>query len=100
MSAIKAMLLQDTWVFQEPIEFDVPTSQPVNSWPQILAMLILFAVVIVCIACVLRLRKKNPPPVVPLVVKTPAPLILVVCPYCGAKNEQGLLKCRKCSAEI
>ncbi|MHA2264938.1 MAG: hypothetical protein ACXAEN_21305 [Candidatus Thorarchaeota archaeon] len=26
--------------------------------------------------------------------------ILVICPYCGSKNEQGLLKCRNCGAEI
>jgi len=26
--------------------------------------------------------------------------VLVVCPYCGAKNEQGILKCQNCSAEI
>ncbi len=26
--------------------------------------------------------------------------VLVVCPYCGAKNEQGILKCRACGAEM
>ncbi len=26
--------------------------------------------------------------------------ILVVCPYCGFKNEQGVLKCQNCSAEL
>ncbi len=26
--------------------------------------------------------------------------ILVVCPYCGAKNEQGILRCRACGAEM
>ncbi len=26
--------------------------------------------------------------------------ILVICPYCGAKNEQGVLKCQNCSAEL
>ena len=25
---------------------------------------------------------------------------LVICPYCGAKNEQGILKCQNCSAEL
>lgn len=25
---------------------------------------------------------------------------LVICPYCGAKNEQGLMKCQNCSAEL
>ena len=26
--------------------------------------------------------------------------VLVICPYCGFKNEQGVLKCQNCSAEI
>ena len=26
--------------------------------------------------------------------------ILVVCPYCGAKNEQGVTTCKNCDAEI
>ena len=26
--------------------------------------------------------------------------VLVVCPYCGAKNEQGITTCKNCDAEI
>jgi hypothetical protein len=26
--------------------------------------------------------------------------VLVVCPYCGAKNEQGATTCKNCDAEI
>jgi hypothetical protein len=26
--------------------------------------------------------------------------VLVVCPYCGAKNEQGVTNCTNCDAEI
>jgi len=26
--------------------------------------------------------------------------VLVVCPYCGAKNEQGFTSCTNCNAEI
>ena len=26
--------------------------------------------------------------------------VLVICPYCGAKTEQGLTKCQKCSADL
>lgn len=26
--------------------------------------------------------------------------VLVVCPYCGSKNEQGFTKCQNCSADI
>ena len=98
--AVEAMLLQDTWVVPDPVEWEWPTPQPVDTGAQLLTMLLLFAVVVLCIACVFRLRKKNPAPTVPLVVKTPAPLVLVVCPYCGTKNEQGIISCRKCGAEI
>ena len=31
---------------------------------------------------------------------TTAPTVLVICPYCGAKTEQGLTKCQKCSADL
>lgn len=27
-------------------------------------------------------------------------LVLVICPYCGHKNEQGITKCEKCGASI
>lgn len=27
-------------------------------------------------------------------------LVLVVCPYCGHKNEQGITKCQNCGASI
>lgn len=26
--------------------------------------------------------------------------VLIICPYCGARNEQGVLKCQKCDADI
>jgi ribosomal protein L40E len=26
--------------------------------------------------------------------------VLVICPYCGAKTEQGITKCQKCGADI
>jgi hypothetical protein len=26
--------------------------------------------------------------------------VLVICPYCGTKNDQGIIKCRKCGAEV
>ena len=95
------MLLQDTWVFQDPIEFDWPTPQPVDVGAQFLTLLFLFAVIvlpILWVACVLKSRRNSPPP--EPAVREPAPLVLIVCPYCGAKNEQGIIKCRKCSAEI
>ena len=30
----------------------------------------------------------------------PEAKVLVICPYCGAKTEQGLAKCQKCGADI
>ena len=27
-------------------------------------------------------------------------LVLVVCPYCGHKNEQGITRCENCGASI
>ena len=26
--------------------------------------------------------------------------VLVVCPYCGSKNDQGIFKCQNCSADL
>lgn len=59
---------------------------------------------------VFKVRKHEPTPSAPPKVeppkidrpryREPAPLVLVVCPYCGAKNEQGILKCRACGAEM
>ena len=31
---------------------------------------------------------------------TETPRVLVVCPFCGAKTEQGLAKCQKCGADL
>jgi hypothetical protein len=33
-------------------------------------------------------------------VTAPGATVLVICPYCGAKTEQGLAKCQKCGADI
>ncbi|MEM2143612.1 MAG: hypothetical protein QXS20_04795 [Candidatus Thorarchaeota archaeon] len=30
----------------------------------------------------------------------PASKVLVVCPYCGAKSEQGITRCEKCGAPL
>jgi len=95
------MLLQDTWVFQDPIEFDWPTPQQPDIGAQLLPLLFLFTIIVIPIlwvACVLKSRRENSPPTP--AVREPAPLVLIVCPYCGAKNEQGMLKCRACGAEM
>jgi len=36
----------------------------------------------------------------PAVGVSPDAKVLVICPYCGAKTEQGLAKCVKCGADI
>ena len=36
----------------------------------------------------------------PVTGVSPDAKVLVICPYCGAKTEQGLSKCSKCSADI
>ena len=40
-------------------------------------------------------RPESRPPVSEVGAK-----VLVICPYCGAKNEQGILKCQKCGADL
>ena len=36
----------------------------------------------------------------PTATTTETTKVLVICPYCGAKTEQGLTKCQKCGADI
>ena len=76
----------------------------------------LFLLIICC--CVCRSKKKEQPYVPPVQptgdYRTPQPTqpapvrereivrdrVLVICPYCGAKNEQGVLNCYNCDAEL
>lgn len=51
-------------------------------------------VVIIAVAAISR-RRIHPTPVV-----SPDARVLIVCPYCGAKNEQGILKCQSCGARL
>ena len=41
-------------------------------------------------------------PEAPRVIETQRVIekVLVVCPFCGSKNEQGLTKCVKCGADL
>ncbi|MHA1863589.1 MAG: hypothetical protein ACTSWA_07455 [Candidatus Thorarchaeota archaeon] len=74
-----------------------------------------FISLIIC--CVCRSKKKQdpgPPPTMDRYVAPPSqpPVsstirerevttrVLVVCPYCGSKNEQGILSCTNCDAEL
>ncbi len=77
------------------------------------------AALLICliICCVCRSKKKEPEPRPPTVDHYVAPpsqppsttvkereivrdRVLVICPYCGAKNEQGVLNCYNCDAEL
>jgi len=95
------MLLQDTWVFPDPISGGWPTPQQSDAGAQFLTLLFFFTIIVIPIlwvAYVLRSRRNSPSP--EPVVREPTPLVLIVCPYCGTKNEQGILKCRSCGAEM
>lgn len=78
----------------------------------------LLLIILIC-CCVCRSKKKEPayvPPVQPTGDHYTAPQpthpqtikereivrdrVLVICPYCGAKNEQGVLNCYNCDAEL
>ena len=81
------------------LETVLPTPDPSNDY-SFIGFPLGFAGIVVCL---ISTKKNAPPARVELDhprYREPAPLVLVVCPYCGAKNEQGILKCRKCSAEI
>jgi len=41
-----------------------------------------------------------PPPPKPEPIREVISKVLVICPYCGAKNEQGILKCQNCKADL
>ncbi|TFG29204.1 hypothetical protein EU528_10010 [Candidatus Thorarchaeota archaeon] len=79
---------------------------------------LLLILLICCCVCRSRSKKKEPewtqaPPTVdhyraPVTPTTTTitqreivrDRVLVICPYCGAKNEQGILRCHSCNAEL
>ena len=79
---------------------------------------LLFIILICCCVCRSRSKKKEPewtqaPPTVDHYRAPPSATtttvrereivserILVICPYCGSKNEQGILSCHNCDAEL
>jgi hypothetical protein len=94
----------------------------VDAWGQLLTLLFYFAVmglIILCIVGLLKPKRMKPLPEPAVREREPAPpketkafepepireriiteRVLVVCPYCGAKTEQGLLKCQNCRADL
>jgi len=114
----------DTLTFSYGIDVDTsgvattPTNGGIDigiSWMGLVAALLI--IIILCVVC--RSKKKDPEYAPPTVdhyrapPSTPAPTsttvrereivrdrVLVICPYCGAKNEQGILSCHNCDAEL
>ena len=85
------------------LETVLPTPNPSNDYSVIGFPLGFLGIVILIVSI---MRKDTPPPrVEPSKIdrpgyREPAPLVLIICLFCGAKNEQGVLKCRVCSAEM
>ncbi|GAG84887.1 unnamed protein product, partial [marine sediment metagenome] len=51
--------------------------------------------------CKLELEAKTDSEEVPKTIeRTIEKIVLIICRYCGAKTEQGITKCQKCSAEL
>ena len=78
--------------------------------PQIPLLIRLIIAIIICVDFVRSASRiehshlKNTTPnelaIEPVRERVVTERVLVVCPYCGTKNEQGIIKCRKCSAEM
>ena len=66
--------------------------------PELGFVLILF-IGIIGIAAFVKRGKTPSPGETPLPI-SPDVKVLIVCPYCGARNEQGILKCQTCQADI
>ncbi|MGY5860491.1 MAG: hypothetical protein RTU63_14060 [Candidatus Thorarchaeota archaeon] len=76
----------------------------------------LLILLILCCVCRSKKKDKDQPPTPPTVDHYRAPpttptetvrereivrdRVLVICPYCGAKNEQGVLTCHNCDADL
>ncbi len=83
------------------------TDEPAMQTDQ--AALVMTAMIIIGVITIANSRNKqtvSQPTYV--TTKTPAPFatntqamkVLVICPYCGAKTEQGIDKCQNCRADL
>ncbi|MFW9848515.1 MAG: hypothetical protein ACFFF4_05210 [Candidatus Thorarchaeota archaeon] len=72
---------------------------------------LLVIVVVIVVPLIVFVRKRSrtpssgPTPIATkeetkVVERTVEKIVLVVCPYCGAKNEQGMTKCQSCQGDI
>lgn len=76
-------------------------TDPSYSWENMVMTLIMFAVIGVaffsCLYCCYRWRRKPDKSVERQIITE---RILVVCPYCGAKIQQGVSFCPHCGGRI
>ena len=92
------------------------TGEPI-SWVSAIGLLAALLIILI-LCCVCRSKKKDPGPAPSQpTTYTPPPTaparpgtvrereivrdrVLVICPYCGSKNEQGVLNCNNCDAQL
>jgi hypothetical protein len=84
--------------------------QVVQAFSTFVGFIIVLFVLIACCSCCCRRRQRvvkevhyvERAPEAPRVIETQRVIekVLVVCRFCGAKNEQGLTKCKTCGADL
>lgn len=80
-----------------------PTPDDTNpTYPYAQQALMTYATIAVIITIIiiiaLKRRRSKPSSVLPPLPSNAK--VLIICPYCGAKTEQGLTSCKKCNAEL
>ena len=66
-----------------------------DPWPGIFIILLVLCLLAICCRALWKKITEAGEEVAPTDVK-----VLIICPYCGAKTEQGLLKCQNCKADL
>ena len=76
---------------------------PIRSW-MLVGLIYLVLPAGVCLAIVDFAQRKQVPKdlasLEPLRERLVTERVLVICPFCGTKNEQGITTCRNCGAEV
>lgn len=68
--------------------------------PMVDWLIIFEPVIVCCLSAGLHLSGRKDRPSELTAPALPVAKVLIICPYCGAKNEQGILKCQKCKADL
>lgn len=77
-------------ILQQP-----PETVTRDPWPGIFIILLVFCLLIICCRTLWKKITEAGEEVAPTDVK-----VLVICPYCGTKTEQGIINCQRCSAKL